>query len=91
MRINSIDNQSFESKKFRLIIGDQMYAHVGTTMTNFKTFGRYVQEYSNPKAEELYKQAKKTSNIKEKVRLYDEMGHYELKNLISVPLYKEDL
>ena len=81
MRINATDNHSFQAKKFRLIVGSQMYVRVGTTMTNFKTSGRYVQEYINPKAEELYNKAQKTNDIKEKVRLYDKMGHYELKSL----------
>ena len=81
MYINPINNQTFEAKKFRLIVDDQIYTRVGTMMTNFKTTGKYVREFSNPKAEELYKKAQQTRDMEEKIQLYDQMGHYELKRL----------
>ncbi len=81
MRVNSIDDNAFKAKKFRLVVNAVDYDRVGGRLTNFKNVGKYVKEYSNPTAKELYEQAQKTKDVKEQIRLYEEMGDYELKSL----------
>ena len=81
MRINQITNQKFEAKNFRQAVSNKLYVRVGTKMTSFKTKGKYVKEYSNPHAEELYKKAKQTKDYNERIRLLDQMGDYELIDL----------
>ena len=68
-------------KPFRIISESLTYTHFGTSLVNFRKPAKYVMEYNNPKAEELYKKAQATKNIYEKVALYEQMGHYELKSL----------
>lgn len=79
MKISKINNQSFGDKKFRLPIENIVYTIEGRTLWSKKTF--LVREYSNPKAKELYEKANQTKNIKDKAKLYIEMGHYEIKEM----------
>ena len=79
MNVQVIGNQNFEAKKFRVPVRS-----LDLTNPELIQYGRsikkvnMIKEYSNPKAEFLYKQAQKSNNIKEKMRLYAEMGNYEL-------------
>lgn len=71
MHVKAISNQTFEAKKFRLPI------------KNLQTKWGYipvdcVKEFDNPQAEELYKKAQQTSNLKEKVALLLQMGDYKI-------------
>ena len=77
------------NKPFRIVANSIMYSHLGTSLVHFKKPSKYVMEYKNPKAKELYEKAQKTADIKEKVRLLDEMGHYELKSLNLSEIIKE--
>ncbi len=79
MRISKINNQSFESKNFRLPINNFIYTIDGRPLWSKKA--NAVREYSNPKAKELYEKAQKSHDIKEIINLYNEMGHYELKEM----------
>ena len=72
MRINSIDNQIFQAKKFRLPIKKLIIPHLGTIDVNC------MKEYDNPNAEMLYKKALQTSDIKEKAELLSQMGDYRI-------------
>ena len=89
MRVTSIDNNTFKAKNFRLVVNAVDYDRVGSRLTNFRNVGKYVKEYSNPTAKELYEQAQKTSDVKEQIRLYNKMGHYELKCLNLKEFLKE--
>ena len=75
---NIKNNQYFtaKAKKFRLPVQSYIYTIDGIPIWSRRC--NAVKEFSNPNAEQLYKQAKKTKDIKEKARLYSEMGHYEL-------------
>ena len=77
MRIIKIVNQSFESQKLRLPINDIIYTIDGIPLWSKKS--NCVKEYSNPNAKQLYEKAKQSHDIKEVMKLYDEMGHYEIK------------
>ena len=79
MIISKINNLSFSSKKFRLPINNIEYNIDGRPLWSKKA--NSVKEYSNPKAEELYKKAQKSNDIGEIAKLYQEMGHYELKEM----------
>lgn len=83
MDIQPINTVQFQSnKKFRLPIKFETYDRFGSGLFNFRTLpGRYVKEYSNPNAESLYKQALQTTDWKERVRLYREMGQYRVINV----------
>ena len=75
--VNAVQFQS--SKKFRLPIKFVTYDRFCTDLFNFRILpGRYVKEYSNPNAESLYKKALQTTDWKERVRLYREMGQYRV-------------
>jgi len=86
MKINKIDNQSFESKKFRLPINDIVYTVGGIPLWSKKS--HCVKEYSNPNAKQLYEKAKQTHDIKEMTKLYSAMGHYEIKEMNFVEKIK---
>ena len=79
MKINSINNQNFEARKFRLPI-----KKVDLTNPELIALGKQEVEvnwykvFENPKAGALYKQAQKAKDWQEKARLYAEMGHYEV-------------
>ena len=79
MIVNKINNLSFCSKKFRLPINNIEYNIDGRPLWSKKA--NSVKEYSNPKAKELYKKAQKSSDIREIAKLYEEMGHYEIKEM----------
>ena len=89
MHINPVSNQSFEAKPFRIIADSAIYSHIGTSFVHFKKPSKYVMEYKNPRAKELYEKAKATRNISEKVALYEQMGHYELKSLNLSEIIRE--
>ena len=73
----SINNkQQFTAEKFRVPVKEIVYTIGGIRLWTKKC--NLVREYSNPNAEQLYKQAKQTHDFREKARLYSEMGHYEL-------------
>lgn len=81
MKINTINNQIFEAKKFRLPIKTIDYSH--PELMKYAKVTKNVcmyKEFSNPNAENLYKLAEKTNDIKEKIRLYQEMGDYTIIN-----------
>ena len=79
MRIQALNNQNFEARKLRLPV-----KYLDLTNPDLIEYGRQlkkvniIQEYSNPNARKLYSEAKKTSDIKEKMRLLSEMGDYEI-------------
>ena len=79
MKAQAISNQSFEAKRLRLVV-----KKLDLTNPDLMQYGRQtkrvnlVKEYVNPRAEELYKKAMQTNNIKEKTKLFSQMGDYEL-------------
>ena len=79
MKINTINNQKFEAKKFRLPIKT-----VDLTNPELIALGKqeikvnWYKVFENPNAGALYKQAQKTKDWQEKVKLLAEMGHYEI-------------
>ena len=81
MRINSISEQNFESKRFRIVVEPNLYSTIGSSVIRFKTSSKYVKEYSNPRAEEIYNKIQKSNDIYEKAALTEFLGHYELKEL----------
>ncbi len=86
MHINQIDiiqnNLTFENKKFRVPIKLVDYDRIGTSLINFRNLsGKWVREYSNPNAKEIYKQAQKEKNLNKKIQLIRSMGHYALKDI----------
>lgn len=89
MQINSINNTAFEAKKFRLIVDATYYDRVDGALLNHRNVGKYVKEYSNPKARDLYNQAQKSTNVKEQIKLYNEMGDFEIKSLNIFEIIRE--
>ena len=80
MQIQAINSQtnSFQgNKKFRIYSDTMDYIDFNSRIT-FSNNTRWAKEYENPNAKELYKKAKATKDWKEKVRLFDEMGHYKM-------------
>lgn len=77
MNIQAINAQNFGAKKFRLPVKSMMVGDIDTGLFAYKKVS-LVKEYENPNAEALYKQAQKAKNLKEKIRLFDEMGEYRL-------------
>ena len=75
MKICSIPSQNFQARKFRLPVKTVEWAHPGFSATEKVN---WVKEFSNPKAEELYKKAMETSDLQEKMKLLDQMGEYRL-------------
>ena len=79
MKINAVNNQNFEARKFRLPVKTLDVTNPELIQYGLQTKKvNFVKEYSNPKAEVLYNKAQQTSNIKEKMRLLSEMGEFEL-------------
>ena len=77
MGSNSIN----QIKPFRIVADELMYTHIGTSLIHFKKPAKYVMEYKNPRAKEFYQKAQDTKDISEKIKLYEQMGDYELKAL----------
>ena len=75
MKICSIPSQNFQARKFRLPVKAVEMAHPGFSATEKVN---WVKEFSNPKAEDLYKKAMETSDLKEKMRLFEQMGEYRV-------------
>ena len=79
MKINAVNNQHFEARKFKLPIKT-----VDLTNPEIMALGKQEVEvnwykvFENPKASKLYKQALNATDWQEKARLYAEMGHYEI-------------
>ena len=79
MKINAINNQNFEARRFRLTV-----KKMDLTNPDLIQYGRqfksvnFVKEYSNPEAESLYKKAIETKDMREKARLLSEMDDFEL-------------
>ena len=83
MKINAINNQNFEAKKFRLplkIVKDTESVKANITYASKQTDlpGVYVMEYSNPLAKDLYEKAMNTKNLEEKLNLLEKMGDYKV-------------
>lgn len=80
MRVQNINSQNFEAKKFRLSIKalDFTEPKYGMGAPRFKIPVNYVKEYENPNAEQIYKEAMKIKNPLERVKKLDEMGDYKL-------------
>lgn len=76
MRTNKI-----KAKPFRIISEGITYSHLGTSLVHFQKTSKYVMEYKNPKAQELYMKAQATRDIYKKAELFEQMGDYELKSL----------
>ena len=75
MKICSIPSQNFQARKFRLPVKAVEMAQPGFSATEKVN---WVKEFSNPKAEVLYKKAMETSDLKEKMRLFEQMGEYRV-------------
>ena len=79
MKINVINNQIFEARKFRLPIKT-----VDLTNPEIMALGKqelavnWYKVFEKPKAGALYKQAQNTKDWQERAKLYAEMGHYEI-------------
>ncbi len=86
MKVSKIDNQPFESKKFRLPINNMVYTIDGIPIWSKKA--HCVKEFSNPNAKELYKKAQSAKDIKEMTKFYTEMGHYEIKEMNFIEKFK---
>ncbi|MCR5266154.1 MAG: hypothetical protein K6E29_06125 [Cyanobacteria bacterium RUI128] len=80
MKTQAINNQSFGIKKFRLPIKSITYGEPHASYT-VKTSENIVREYPNPMAAALYKKANEAESTEEKIRLFDSMGHYRIRNL----------
>ena len=78
-RVNN--SSSFMAKRFRIPIRNIVYSLHG--MTLFSKKSNAVKEYSNPCAAELYSLAQQSKDINEKVRLYSDMGHYEIVSMAA--------
>lgn len=76
MKTQSVTSQNFTAKKFRLPLTlSSKYGDLKVAK------GSYVMEYSNPKAESLYKKALKAGkkyNFAERQKLYSQMGEYDI-------------
>ena len=74
MQINNINSQNFTAKKFRIPIK--------STTLNKRGIGKQtkflVQEYSNPKAKELWNEALNEKDITKKLDLLNAMGEYKI-------------
>ena len=82
MKIQKIDNTNFGARKFRVPVKVERYERGRNNSIDIRTVsGRWVEEYSNPDAEELFMQAQKTDSISEKLNLLRQMGHPELKDI----------
>lgn len=77
----SRNNQSFEAKKFRIPVDVIAKPEGMPWCYKYSLPGKWVREYDNPEAEAIYKKAQKVKDIDEKIALYKQMGHYELKNI----------
>lgn len=78
MKIQAVSSPiTFEAKKFRLKMNS--IEHIDPNSGHsFSAHMFWAREYSNPNAEMLYKRANATKDIKEKAKLYSEMGHYQM-------------
>lgn len=80
MRINAISSNNITDKgiRFRLPVKEYMTGidPVKGEITHVSC--NYMMVYKNPDARKIYKQALAAADIKEKARLFDEMGEYEL-------------
>ena len=67
-------------KNFRIPLGDIDYTDIKllglVPSTIVKT--TMMKEYDNPNAKLLYKQAMRTKDFKERIRLFNEMGDYRI-------------
>jgi len=86
MKVQSVTNygypanlQSFESNKFRLPVELVTKPEGCTWSSVMKLPGKWVREYDNPEAGTIYKKAQQAKSLEEKLDLYKQMGHYELK------------
>ena len=78
MKIQAVSSPiTFEAKKFRLKMNSIEYIDPNSGHS-FSAHMFWAREYSNPNAEMLYKRANATKDIKEKAKLYNEMGHYQM-------------
>ena len=73
MQINPVSNQSFESNTFRLPLKE-----IKTRWWSKKVDCEKV--YDNPIAEQLYKKAQQTTDLREKADLLYQMGYYRIVN-----------
>ena len=79
MKIQTVHNQIFEARKFRLPIKT-----VDLTNPEIMALGKqevavnWYKVFENPKAGALYKQAQNTKDWQKRAKLYADMGHYEI-------------
>ena len=93
MRVEKINsntfNQNFNAKKFRVPVKISTIDRSGIADRIKKKPGKWVQEYSNPKAEEIYKKAMGTEDLFKSLHLLRSMGAYELKDTRVIVQIKE--
>lgn len=86
MKIQSISSQNFGAKKFRLpitIVDDNILTTLRHGAVNKYTMvdGRFVKEYSNPRAEKLYKKYQNAPTLQEQLKFLEQMGDYSIIDL----------
>ena len=69
-------SRTFTAKKFRLPVKNITYTIDGITVWSKKC--NLAKEFSNPNAEQLFNQAQQAADLKERARLLEEMGDFEL-------------
>ena len=71
MKIDSINNQTFQASRLRINV-KRIQTRWGSVSVDC------VKEYENPKAEELYQLAMQTKDIKERIDILSQLGHYKI-------------
>ena len=81
MRLQATNNTTFEARKLRIPVNKivlDVSEHWIIPDNKLTVRGNWSKIYENPNARTLYKQAQKTNDSKERIRLYAEMGHYDI-------------
>lgn len=74
-------SQSFRAKKFRVPVDVRKIERKGESSHIRKVSGNWVQEFSNPKAEDIYVQVMKTEDVNRGLQLLKSMGPSKTKNI----------
>lgn len=74
--IQGYSSQNFTANKFRIPIKGITFSVDGFPV-HAEIFKGY-REYPNPNAEKLYNEAKKATNLAERIKLLSEMGDYHI-------------
>ena len=79
MKTQIVSNTNFGNNKFRVPV-----TIVTRTVEDIHyrfpiRKGGYVKEYSNPEAKDIYKKLQQTKDIRERAKLDEQMGDYEIK------------